>query len=147
MIVFLGLDFLERHNCLMNLKGHCLRIGSQEIPSQTPPCWQVVLSSDVSILSLSEVIIPVNTGSGVGNIEFNDTSRSACGQCVGCKNTCRPAKTDSTLNVTQEQNAIHRGATLGSFEPVACVTIWRPPKPTGEVGVVRRHHQRSFPLI
>ena len=28
----LGLDFPEHHNCLMNQKYHCLRIGSQEIP-------------------------------------------------------------------------------------------------------------------
>ena len=61
----LGLDFLERHNCLVNLKDHCLRIGSQEIPlkkskGETPPsCCRAVLNKDVSIPPLSETIIPV----------------------------------------------------------------------------------------
>ena len=61
----LGLDFLEHHNCLVNLKDHCLRIGSQEIPlkkskGEIPPsCCRAVLSKDVSIPPLSETIIPV----------------------------------------------------------------------------------------
>ena len=41
------------------------------------------------------------------------------------------------LNVTQEQKAIRRGATLASCEPVACVTTGKPPQPTGDVGVAR----------
>ena len=44
-------------------------------------------------------------------------------------------------------NAIYRGATLASCEPIACVTTWRPPKPTGEVSVVRMASPEELPLI
>ena len=47
--MYLGLDFLEHHNCLANLKDHCLRIGSQEVPllkskGEILPgcCWAVL---------------------------------------------------------------------------------------------------------
>ena len=43
----------------------------------------------------------------------------------------------SQEHLSQEQKAIYREATLASCELVACFTTWRPPKPTGEVAVVR----------
>ena len=49
------------------------------------------------------------------------------------------------LNVTQEQKAIRRGATLASCEPVTCVTTRRPPEPAGEVGVVRMASTEELP--
>ena len=71
---------MQYHNCLVNLKDHCLRIGSREIPlkkskGETPPsCCRAVLSKDVSIPPLSETIIPVringaNTDSEWGIME------------------------------------------------------------------------------
>ena len=93
----LGLD-LECHNCLVNLKDHCQRIGSQEIPlkkskGETPPscCW-ALLSKDVLIppflrpLFLSEPMVPTLTVSG--NNGVNETNRSTHGWCITRKNTC-----------------------------------------------------------
>ena len=51
----------------------------------------------------------------------------------------------SVLNVTQEQKTICIGATLASYDPVTCVTTWRPPEPAGEVGVVRMASTEELP--
>ena len=71
---------MQYHNCLVNLKDHCLRIGSREIPLKkskgetSASCCRAVLSKDVSIPPLSETIIPVringaNTDSEWGIME------------------------------------------------------------------------------
>ena len=137
----LGLDFLERHNCLVNLKDHCLRIGSQEIPLQktkgeTPPsCCRAVLTNDVSVPPLSEAIIPVKidgafNGSKWGILESMSPMEVHVDGVMVARTLIDLQKSTAALrvlNVTQEQKAIRRGATLASCEPVTCVTTWRPP--------------------
>jgi len=61
----LGLDFLQTHNCQVNLKDGSLIIGEEEIPlrkSQAtvePTCYKVVLKEGVCIPPLAEAVIPV----------------------------------------------------------------------------------------
>ena len=51
----LGLDFLQSHNCLVDLKDGVLTIGGEEIPLSKPPpspdpaCYKAVLAEGVHL--------------------------------------------------------------------------------------------------
>ena len=61
----LGLDFLQSHNCQVNLKDGVLVIDGEETPlrrsatDQEPRCCRVVLSEGVCLPPLSESVVPV----------------------------------------------------------------------------------------
>lgn len=62
----LGLDFLEHHNCSVNVKQGTLTIGSFQFPLKksnshaTPLCCRVTLAKKVHIPPLSEAVVPVH---------------------------------------------------------------------------------------
>ena len=60
----LGLDFLEPHECLVNLRNGTLQVGEEEIPMQKPavvttltPC-RAVLETTVILPPQSECVVP-----------------------------------------------------------------------------------------
>ena len=61
----LGLDFLQSHNCLVNLKDESLTISGEEIPLKKQPvttestCCRVVLAERVHLPPRSEMVVPV----------------------------------------------------------------------------------------
>ena len=68
----LGLDFLQSHNCQVNLQDGVLTIDGKETPLRRstavqpePSCCRVVLSEGVCLPPLSESVVPV-TVDGVG---------------------------------------------------------------------------------
>ena len=60
----LGLDLLQSHECLVNLKDGVLMVGKKEIPlrkmsTEDPSCCRVVLQEGVTIPSYSETVVAV----------------------------------------------------------------------------------------
>ena len=60
----LGMDFLQKHECLIDLKKKILQVRNEEIPlikcrrSTMPSCCQVVSKTAVTLLPQSQVVIP-----------------------------------------------------------------------------------------
>jgi hypothetical protein len=60
----LGMDFLQKHECLVDLKKRILQIGEEDIPvvrgrmPATPSCFRVVSEGAVTLPPQSEVILP-----------------------------------------------------------------------------------------
>ena len=67
----LGLDFLQSHNCQVNLRDGVLTVDGEETPlkrsttTQEPTCFRVVLTEGVCLPPLSEIVVPV-TVDGAG---------------------------------------------------------------------------------
>ena len=68
----LGLDFLQAHNCQVNLQDGVLTVDGKETPLRRltavqpePSCCRVVLLEGVYLPPLSESVVPVTVG-GVG---------------------------------------------------------------------------------
>ena len=62
----LGLDFLQSHGCLVNLKDGVLMVGREEIPlrkfsMEEPSCCKVVLQEEVIIPQYSKTVVAVQT--------------------------------------------------------------------------------------
>ncbi len=59
----LGVDFLEHHSCIVNLRDSTLLVGAEEIPlgkptdSQDRRCYRAVLDTSVQIPPHSETIV------------------------------------------------------------------------------------------
>ena len=59
----LGMDFLQSHSCLVDLKEGILRIGEEEVPLHTPQvsepnCYRCCTKSSVTLPPRSETVIP-----------------------------------------------------------------------------------------
>ena len=60
----LGMDFLQKHECLVDLKRKILQVRNEEIPlikgrrSTIPSCCRVVSQTAVTLPPQSEVVIP-----------------------------------------------------------------------------------------
>ena len=78
----LGLDFLQSHNCLVNLKDGSLTIGGEEIPlkkqpaTTEPTCCKVVLAERVRLPPQSEMVVPVKMEGAKADSQWGLLERS-----------------------------------------------------------------------
>ena len=59
----IGMDFLQAHSCLVNLKEGILQIGEEEVPLHTPQvselsCYRCCAKSSVTLPPHSETLVP-----------------------------------------------------------------------------------------
>ena len=136
----LGLDFLQTHNCQVNLKDGSLIIGEEEIPlkkSQAtvePTCYKVVLKEGVCIPPLAEAVIPVrlegagDDGAGMdyhwGLLEqempkFLDNLLVAR-TLVDLQQKQIPLR---VMNLSNQPQMINKGTQLANCETINCVVV------------------------
>ena len=102
----LGLDFLEPHECLVNLRNGTLQVGEEEIPLQKPavvttltPCRAVLETTVIlppQMCCTCKNGWPVEAQAKVGNYgswSQKQGSRKCPGRLVGCPNSGRPTST------------------------------------------------------
>ena len=150
----LGLDFLERHDCLVNIKDSSLRVGQQEFPlrksnaQQVPSCYRVTLANHISIPPLSEAIVPVRI-EGVsdaaqwGMLECpasDEEDGHVDGVLIGRTLVDMQKKTTPlrVMNLTRESKVIRRGALLACCEPIVSVVTSKSSRPPGRTPSVTR---------
>ena len=131
----LGLDFLQCHDCQVNLKEGVLHIGNEEVPLQKPSisepaCYRCCAKTSVTIPPLSEIIVPAC----VDGEWKADSSRWAIlqpekailprtGVLIG-KTLVDLQRGDipvRMLNLSREPQRIKRGTSLATCEPVLSV--------------------------
>ena len=83
----LGLDFLECHDCLVNIKDSSPRVRQQEFPMRKssvetlPSCYRVMLANHISIPPLSEAIVSIeggHDGTQWGMLESTASDEKGC---------------------------------------------------------------------
>ena len=156
----LGLDFLQRHHCLVNLKQSSLRVGAQEFPLRKASlksertCCRAVLTDRVSIPPFSEAIIPVRIDPAQGSMEWGllETSDEADHQVDGVLvgrtlvDVHKEAIHLRVVNLSHEPKTIRRGTTVAKCKPINCVSISEAVPSTDEApGTVRRASINEIP--
>ena len=69
----IGLNFLQSHTCLVNLKDQALAINGEEIPlkeqvaTPEPTYYKLVLAEGVCLPPRSETLIPVKTKGAIAD--------------------------------------------------------------------------------
>ena len=133
----LGLDFLNEHNCFLDLKDKVVKLGNISVPllhvsdrDLDFKCYPVVALEDVSIPTQSEVIIPACVltyprGGEWGIIE-STTKQSIPGLMVGKTlatiSEHSPIVPVRMVNVSTEKRNIVAGKDIAKCEPVAGVS-------------------------
>ena len=133
----LGLDFLNEHNCFLDLKDKVIKLGNISVPllhvsdrDLDFKCYRVVALEDVSIPPQSEIIIPARVltypgGGEWGIIEWT-TKRSIPGLMVGKTlatiSERSPIVPVRMVNVSTEKRNIVSGKDIAKCEPVAGVS-------------------------
>ena len=157
----LGLDFLQRHDCLVNLKDSSLSIRQQEFPLRkssvetVPSCYRVTLANHVSIPPLSEAVVSVKIeggrdGTRWGMLESPPSDEKGCqvdGVLIGRTLVDMQKETIPlrVMNLSRELKVVRRGATLACCEPV--VSVFTPRslvQPGGITGIRRGLHWKNF---
>ena len=127
----LGLDFLRKHEGLLNLKDDVLQLGTQEVPlncTSESVCCQCVANVTVSVPPMSEMLIPARIdGDTTDNrwllLEPENISLSHAGILVGktlvdIRHKEVPVR---VLNLANQSHQICKGTTLACCQPVLSV--------------------------
>jgi len=136
----LGLDFLQTHNCQVNIKDGSLIIGEEEIPLKKSPatveptCYKVVLKEDVCIPPLAEAVIPVR-------LEGAGDDGTGMDYHWGLLEQEMPKFLDNLLvartlvdlqqkqillrvmNLSNQPQMINKGTQLANCEAISCVVV------------------------
>ena len=123
----LGLDFLEQHECQVDLKTNALLIGGEEIPLQKPTtatitCCRVIAKEPVRIPPRAEMVIPgrvdTQTAGEWGLLEPEGAAPSSRGLLVGktLVNLQHGVIPVRILNLSFKEQRIKRGTELGRCE-------------------------------
>ena len=132
----LCLDFLQQHNCQVDLKEGVLHIGNEEVPLQQPRatepiCCRCYTTTSVTISPVSKMIVPASVEG-----EWRKNSKWAVLQPEGAEMTLNQqgvliGKTLVDLqrgdipvrmmNLSQQPQHIQRGTRLATCEPVLSV--------------------------
>ena len=132
----LGLDFLQQHNCQVDLKEGVLHIGNEEVPLQQPRatepiCCRCYTTTSVTISPVSKMIVPASVEG-----EWRKNSKWAVLQPEGAEMTLNQqgvliGKTLVDLqrgdipvrmmNLSQQPQHIQQGTRLATCEPVLSV--------------------------
>ena len=129
----LGLDFLQRHDCQVNLKGGSLIIGEEEVPLKqstpiTPRCRKVTLTEGVCLPPLTEMVVPVRMERDVlfsswGLLEPVDVPRFCEGVLVA--RTLVDLREDRVplrvMNLTEQEQRLDKGTQLANCVSVASI--------------------------
>ena len=159
----LGLDFLERHDFLVNLKDSSLKIRQQEFPLRKsnaraePSCYRVTLASQVSIPPLSEAVVSVKIEGGHDTAQWGMLEPPSFAENDGHVDDILVGRTlvdmqkQTTplrvMNLSQEPKVIRRGATLACCEPVVSISNPRSSAPLGRItGVSREATLEELPI-
>ena len=132
----LGLDFLQSHDRLVNLKEGALTIAGEEIPLKKQPaaieatCCKVVLAEHVQLPPRSETVVPVKLEGAKANyqwglLERSTTSASIDGVLVGrtLVNIQEQYVPLRVVNLSHQQRMISKGAEMAHCENVKSVHI------------------------
>ena len=128
----LGLDFLQSHNCQVNLKDGVLVVDGEETPlrrsatDQEPSCCRLVLSEGVCLPPLSESVVPV-TVDGASEYQrwglFEQTSKPqsfkdllVARTLVDLKGSQIPLR---VMNLSTQPQKINKGAELAHCETLS----------------------------
>ena len=130
----LGLDFLQSHNCLVNLKDGSLTIGGEEIPlkklppAAEPMCCKVVLAERVHLPPWSEMVVPVKMVGGKadnqwGLLERPTVPSSVDGVIVArtLVNIQKEPVPLRVVNLSYHERVINKGTKLACCEAVKSV--------------------------
>lgn len=129
----LGLDFLQQHNCQVDLKKGILHIGNEEVPLQQsrvtePTCCRCYTTSSINIPPNSEMIVPAKVGG-----ELRKTTKWAVLQPEKPENMLvnrgvlvgktfvdlqREEVPVRMMNLSQQPQHIQGGTPLATCEPV-----------------------------
>ena len=130
----LGMDFLQKYECLVDLKKKILQIGNEEVPlvkgrrPSTPTCCRVVSETAVTLPPQSEVVIPAkvqesNPKFSWGIIQSDSSARLnqpvlVCRALVDVEHPTVPVR---VMNLSSEPQNIRKGTHLASCEPIISV--------------------------
>ena len=130
----LGLDFLQSHDCQVNLKDEALIIGETEVPlkrssaSQEPTCYKVVLTEGVSLPPLSETVVPVRMDGTEahyrwGVLEQAEASSSLDGLLIArtLVDLQRKQIPLRVMNLSHQQQKVNKGTELACCKAVNSV--------------------------
>ncbi len=131
----LGLDFLERHRCHVDLGEGVLHVDHHQVPLQKPTtaefkACRVITRSNVDLPPCSEVIVPatavdVPAGARWGLIESRHATN---GVLVGktLVDLGRAGVPVRVMNLSDHPQRIKRGQELASCEPISSVVSGSP---------------------
>ena len=130
----LGMDFLQSHSCLVDLKEGILRIGEEEVPLHTPQvsepnCYRCCTKSSVTLPPRSETVIPAQVEGewmqdgrwAVLHPEtnvFSQTGVMVGKTLVNLQGEQVPVR---LLNLSDKPRKIKKGTLLATCEPVLAV--------------------------
>ena len=130
----LGLDFLQSHKCLVNLKDGALTIGGEEIPlkkqpaTAEPTCCKVVLAEHVQLPPRSEMVIPVKMEGAKADYQWGLLEQSTAPTRVDdvlvartLVNIQKEPVPLRVVNLSRHQRMIKKGTELACCETVTSV--------------------------
>ena len=125
----LGLDFLQSHNCLVNLKDRALTIGGEEIPlrkqpaTTEPTCCKVVLAERVQLPPRSEMVVPVMMEGAIAESHWGQSAASVDSVLVGrtLVNVQKEPVPLRVMNLSRQEQVINKGTELACCETVKSV--------------------------
>ena len=129
----LGLDFLQQHNCRVDLKEGVLHIGTEQVPLQQPrvtkpTCCRCYTTTPITIPPTSEMIVPTKAEAewirwAVLQPEETETTLAHRGILVGrtLVDLQRGNIPVRLMNLSQQPQHIQKGTPLATCEPVLSV--------------------------
>ena len=131
-----GLDFLERHGCQVDLKEGVLHIGNSEVPLQKPQefdgavqlCCRAVVDSGIHLPPLSENIVPAklinpNHADKWGLLEREQEAPLFGGLMIGraLVNLQQEIVPVRILNLSDQPRKLNQGVELAVCKSVTCI--------------------------
>ncbi len=129
----LGLDFMMKHDCQVNIKDSVLRFNEEEIPLQRPgefwppTCYRVVSGQSVTVPPNSEFLMAGTVVDAPGNARWGlvePAQHCAVADLAVGKTLVELQRTSvavRVMNLSEEPRTITKGALVASCVPVDCV--------------------------
>ena len=153
----LGLDFLCKHEGLLNLRDDVLRIGTQEVPLNClrsvseSVCCRCVANVTVSVPPMSEMLIPARVDSDIKDtrwllLEPENVSLTHAGILVGktlvdLRHKEVPVR---VLKLAEQSHQIRKGTPLACCQPVLSVEASQSQEITDNSGQLPEHREALF---
>ena len=149
--VVLGVDFLQMHQCTLDIGTARLTVGSDvhlcRYMASMPRVFRIWMAETVVISALSEMIIPGETGEMphvIRSIEEGNCQELCEGNVVVMHTLLNPSLGTLpvwVMNLSREPQRLHAGTHIATCEPVSDVIQSHPGGPIEDGGTLTQHVQ------